>query len=37
MHVLRNKRHSESFTGENELIGSPAKFDWAAAEPLKLT
>ena len=36
VHVLRNERHSETFIGENEFIGRSAKFDWAAAEPLKL-
>src|SRR6516164_8575089 len=36
MHIRRNERHSETFIGENEFIGRPAKIDWAAAEPLKL-
>jgi hypothetical protein len=34
--VLPNERHSETFIGENELIGRAAKFDRTAAEPLKL-
>jgi hypothetical protein len=34
--VLPNERHRETFIGENELIGRPAKFDRTAAEPLKL-
>ena len=36
MLVLGKQRRSKTFTGKNELIGRPAKFDWTAAEPLKL-
>ena len=36
MQIFRNQRHSETLTGENKLIGRSAKFDRAAAEPLKL-